>query len=346
MTPPELTAYAPVLDVLQPVAVCVLVLGRIELEFIIHNRRQSHIGKVLHLEEPLHGELGLNNSVRVALAVAHLVGVVLHLFQQACVIQVNGNLLLYGKTVHTDVQAGLLAQSAVVVEYVDGLKVVLFTQHIVIDIMGRGNLKATGTELNVNIIILNYRYHAVNQRHNHLVALQPAVLGIGRVDAHGGITHDGLGTCGGNHCVVALGILVYHLTLSTCGLYRVLGGIGHVVFQVVQLAVLLLIDHLLITQSSLSLGVPVYHTYATVDKTLVVQVNEHLDNTLRAQVIHGECGAVPVTAAAQTAELLKDYASVLLFPLPCVLKELLTGQISFLDALCGKLAYNLGLGSN
>ena len=209
--------------------------------------------------------------------------------------------------------------------------------------MSGSNLKATGTELYVNIIILNYRYHAVYQRNNNLVALEPAVLGIGRVDAHCGITHYGLGTCGGNYSVVALGILVYNLTLGTCRLNSLL--VCNVVLQVVQLAVLLLIDHLLITQSGLSLGIPVNHTYAAVDKTFVVQVNEHLDHALRAQVIHGESGTVPVTAAAQTAQLLEYYASVLLFPLPRVLKELITGQVSFLYSLGGKLTYNLGLGS-
>ena len=87
MSPPELAADAPVLDVLEPVAVSVLVLFRIELDFVVHDGREGDVGKVLHPEEPLRGELRLDRHVRT-LGESHLVVIVLNLLHQARSFQV------------------------------------------------------------------------------------------------------------------------------------------------------------------------------------------------------------------------------------------------------------------
>ena len=64
MSPPQLTADTPVLDVLHPVTIGVLELRGIELDLIVHHRRQSDGRQVLHLQEPLHRELRLDGHVR------------------------------------------------------------------------------------------------------------------------------------------------------------------------------------------------------------------------------------------------------------------------------------------
>ena len=53
MAPPELSADAPVLNVLQPVLVGVHILLWIELHLAAEHWRQSDVGKMLHAEEPL-----------------------------------------------------------------------------------------------------------------------------------------------------------------------------------------------------------------------------------------------------------------------------------------------------
>ena len=60
MTPPKLAGDTPVLDVFQPMAIGVLVFGGIELDVVLHDGRKGQVGKVLHLEEPLHGEFGFD----------------------------------------------------------------------------------------------------------------------------------------------------------------------------------------------------------------------------------------------------------------------------------------------
>ena len=103
MAPPELTRDAPILDILEPVLVRILVFCRIELQLIIHHWRQGDVGKVLHREEPLHGETWLDGGVRITLRVAHLVRIVLYLFHQTGFLQILGNLLTAVHAIHAHV---------------------------------------------------------------------------------------------------------------------------------------------------------------------------------------------------------------------------------------------------
>ena len=106
VSPPQLAADAPVLDVLQPVAIRVLVLGGIELQLVLHHGGQGHVCKVLHLEEPLHGEFRLDGHVG-AFGETYLVGVGLDLLQQSGGIEVFLDLAAHVKAVHAHVEAAL-----------------------------------------------------------------------------------------------------------------------------------------------------------------------------------------------------------------------------------------------
>ena len=347
MSPPELTRDAPVLDVLQPVLVCGLVFGRIELDVIVHDGRQCDVGKMLHLEEPLQRQTGLDGGVGVALRVANLVRIVLYTLHETCFLQILCNLLAANHAVHSDVEWGLLADGAVGVEDVNGLQVVCLTQHVVVGVVSRSDLQTARTELNVHIAVFYYRNHASHQRNNDLATLEPLVLRVFGIDTHSRIAHDGLRTCGCHNGIVALRIAVddvagfFQFFLMVKTLQSV-----HVVFQVEQVALLLTIDNLLGRKSRQCLGVPVDHAQAPIDKSLVVEVNKHLDDTLGAFLVHGEGRTVPVTAGTQTAQLLQDDASVLVGPGPGMLQELLTCQVVLLDALLGQFLHHLCLGGN
>ena len=104
MAPPQLTRDAPVLDVLQPVLIGVLIFGGIEFQLVIQDWRQGDVSKVLHLEEPLERETGLDGSVWVTLRIAYLVDVVFNFLHQTGSLQVLGNLLAAVHAVHTDIE--------------------------------------------------------------------------------------------------------------------------------------------------------------------------------------------------------------------------------------------------
>ena len=170
------------------------------------------------------------------------------------------------------------------------------TQHIVVGVVGRCHLQTTCTKLDVHITVFDDGNDTIYQRNNHLATLQPLVLRVLGVDTHSGITHDGLRTRGGNNGIIALGILVDDVAGFRIFRNLQILWISHIVFQVEQMALLFLVDNLLSREGGQRLGVPVDHAQATIDESLVVEINEHLDHTFAALLVHGEGGAVPVAA--------------------------------------------------
>ena len=341
MTPPELTADTPVLDVLQPVAIGVLILLRVELDVVVHYWREGDVSKVLHLEEPLCRELWLDWHIGT-LREAHLIIIVLNLLHQSGVLKVDGNLLAHVHAVHTYIETCCLADGTIVVEDIDGLQTMLQTEGVVVDIVSWSHLQATGTELDIYVCILDDRNLAVYERYDHVLALQPGILLILRVDTHGRVAHDGFRTGGCYHCIVALLILVHHVLLVH--LLAVL--LYYIILQMVELRVLILVDNLLVRERSLGLRVPVDHAHATIDESLLVEVAEYVDNGTRAGLVHGEGSAVPVAAGTELAELLEDDAAVLVSPVPSVLEELIASKVCLLDTLLGEAVNHLSLGSD
>ena len=345
VSPPQLARDAPVLYVLQPALVGVLVFGGMELYLVVHHGRQGDVGKVLHAQEPLHAQARLHGGVGIALRVAHLVLIVLYLLHQAGFLQVEAYLAAHIHAVHAHVEGRLAAHCAVGIEYVDALQVVLLAQHVVVGVVAGGHLQTARAELNLHIAVLDDGDDTVHQRYNHLLAFEPLVLGVFGVDAHGGVAHDGLGACGGHYGIAAaLGVAVHHFLFRTGLTAQVV--VGHIVFQIVELALLVVVYHLFVAQGCLGFGIPVHHAQTAVDEPLLIKVNKDLEHALRALLVHGEGGAVPVAAGAQSAQLLQDDAAVLMSPVPGMGEELLTGQVALLDALLGQLAHHLGFGGD
>ena len=90
---------------------------------------------MLHLEEPLRGELRLYGYVG-ALGEPHLVVVVLHFLHQSGLLQVGGNLHAHVHAVFAHIHAGFLGECAVGVEDVDGLQSMFQPQCVVVHIVG------------------------------------------------------------------------------------------------------------------------------------------------------------------------------------------------------------------
>ena len=263
------------------------------MHLAVEHGRQGDVGKVLHLQEPLQREARLDGRVGVALAVAHLVVVVLHLLHQSSSLQVLGNLLTAGEAIHAHIDGRLVADGSVGVEDVDGLQVVGLAQHIIVLIVGRCHLQTARSELDVHVAVFDDGNLAVHQWDDDLAAFQPLVLRILGVDAHGGIAHDGLRTRSGHDSVIAALVLVDDSPLlpppDGGGSFRsgslphrgeVGGGPCHVIFQVIKLGVFLLVDHFLVAQGGEGLRIPIHHAEATVDVAFAIEVDKDLDDAL------------------------------------------------------------------
>ena len=191
------------MNVPQPVLVSVLVFCGIELQFVVHDRRQGDVGKVLHLQEPLQREARLDGGVGVALGIAYFVHIVLYVLHQSGRFKVFGNLLAAGKAFHAHIQGRLLADSTIGIEDVDGLQIVRLAQHVVVGVVGRSHLQASCSEFDVDISVFYDGNLAPYKRYDDALTLEPLVFRVFRVDAHGGIAHDGLRTRGGHYRIVS-----------------------------------------------------------------------------------------------------------------------------------------------
>ena len=102
MSPPKLARDAPVLDVFEPVAIGILVLGRIEDDVIVHYRRECDVCKVLHTNEPLQRQARFDRNIG-ALGIADFVVVFFHFLQKSFRTQVFDNLLSALEAIHADI---------------------------------------------------------------------------------------------------------------------------------------------------------------------------------------------------------------------------------------------------
>ena len=136
--------------------------------------------------------------------------------------------------------------------------------------MGGSDLQTSRSELDIHVSVLDDGYDASHERHNHLLALEPLVLGVLGVDTHGSVAHDGLGTCGSHNGIISLVVLVDDIALA--GVLDV-GAVAlgrHIIFQMIEFRLLVLIHHLLVAEGGLCLGIPVHHAQSAIDESLVV----------------------------------------------------------------------------
>ena len=208
--------------------------------------------------------------------------------------------------------------------------------------MSRRNFQTACSELNIHVAVFDNRDDTIHQWHDDLLATQPLVLWVFGVDTHSGITHNRLRTCSSDNSIIALRILVDDILCALCYLC----ALCHIVLQIIQLALLVLVDNLFARKHSLCLWIPVHHTQSTVDETFVVKVYEHLEHAFATRFVHGESSTVPVARCSKTSELLQNDATMFIRPVPCMLQELFTSQVALLDTLLSQFIYHLSFGSD
>ena len=289
---------APVLDVLHPVAVRILEFGRNQPDFVFHDRFESRLGQFGHLQKPLHRQLRLDRHVG-AFRISHLVGIGFDLFEQAGVGEVFLDLPADFETVHAGVAFAVLVQRTVIVENVDDFEVVFFAEHVVVHVVGRGHFQRAGSEFDVDVLVVDHRNRTVDERHQHARILrQIPVARVVRVDAQRRVAEDRFRPRRGYDDVTRRSF--------------------DFVAQVVQLPLRFAVDDLFVGKGGLRGGVPVDHSYAAVDFTFFIQVDEYFDDAFAQRRVHREFGTLPVARSAEFAQLVQDDAAVFLFPLPSV----------------------------
>ena len=325
VTPPQLPGDTPIPHIFHPVQVGLgeALRNELGLPFLYHP--DGFLCQGLHLHEPLGGDNGLH-IVMAAVAGAHIVGVVLHLHQVALLLQILYNGLPGLVAVHTLVLAAVGVDLAVVVQHPDYLQVVAQTHLEVVGVMGRGHLHAAGTEVHLGVVVCHHRNFLVHQGQNHLLAHNGGVTLVIGVDTHAGIAQHGFRT-GGSH---------NHLT----------GAVSQGVTDVPQVARLVHIFHLGVTQSGDAVGAPVDNPAALVDEALFVQGDEHFPHCLGAALVHGKPCPLPIAGGTQFLLLLYNPVTEFVLPVPDPLQELLPAQVVPGQSFFPQLLFHLNLGGD
>ena len=262
-------------------AVSVAVFVRNEFHLPALNTLQSILCQVFHLQEPLHREFRLDDGI-CPFGVAHRRSVGLDLLKIAGLLKHLLDFATRFETVLTHKNLSLLIEAAVIVDYVDYRQVVPYSDFIVIHIVRRRNLQTARSEIHLDITILNHRDFLVNQRNEHLLAFEPVIPLIGRVDADCSIGHYGLRTGRCNHEVFVRRISI---------------AVRDEIPQMVELAGGVPVDDLLVTDGRQSDWVPIDHPHTSIYIAFFVEVHESVDDGLAQIRVHGELGPVPVAGS-------------------------------------------------
>ena len=310
VSPPELTADAPVADVLHPVEVVFVETFRHEANVAVSDRLDGGLCKLLHGDEPLEGNSRLHGGV-AAVAGSHIVLVLLHAHKEAALLKILYDGLAGVVSVHSGVFGVVGDDFCVVGENVDDGKLVAQTHLEVVGVVGGGDFHNAGAEFHINIFVGNNRdfsaYKGQNEGFADIIGVAP-VLGVHR---NGGIAEEGFRAGGGK--------------------LKPAGAVGKGIAQVPEVTRLILVLNLRVGDGGFAAGAPVYNAFAAINKTLFVKVGEHLANGLAAALVKGEAFSVPVAGAAELFELTDNGSAVFLFPVPCSLKEAVAP-----DGLLGK----------
>ncbi len=308
MTPPQLPADAPVLDVVHPLEVFLRPALRHEARAAVFNgldgrrreRRDTHV--------PLIREPRLEHGV-AAVTARHLQGVGLDLLKQAERLEVRNHEL----TCREAIEAAILLRHFVVerrvlVEDVDERQVVPLADVVVVEVVPRSDLHAAGAERRIGVVVTDDRNQALGQRQPDLLADQVLVTLVRRIHCDCGVAEHRFRASRRDHEMTA--------------------AIRERITQVPQLTLLGHGQHFEIRQRRVQHRIPVDEPLAAIHQPVFVQAHEHVGDDGGQAFVHREAIARPVDRIAEAPLLPEDRVAGLRLPLPHALDERLASEVA------------------
>ena len=331
VAPPELTADAPVADVVRPVEVGLLHALGDQLDIALFDALDGGLNELVHLDEPLLLDQRLDGRAASVMC-ADIVAVVFNADKKAHLVKFLDNLRSRLISVHAAELAAVLVDGGVVVHDVDLGQVMALSDLEVVGVVGGRDLDDAGTEFPVDILVGDDRDLSVHERKPHIAADQVFIAVIFGMNGDGRITQHGLGTGGGK--------------LKECGLGDLSVLLDQGILDVPEMARLLLVLHFRVGNRGVAHRAPVDDPASLVDPPFLMHLDEDFRDGFVATLIHCEALAVPVAGRTQLFELVDDPAAVLLAPVPAVLEEFLAAQVLLADALLLEVVDNLDFRRN
>ncbi len=325
VAPPQLTADAPVLEVLHPGGVGLRPARGVEGDLAGVDGVERRPLELVDGDEPLLGQPRLQGGV-ATVAVHDGVVVVLDMVEQVVLLEPLDDGLAALLAGHTGELAVALNDHRVLVEDVNLRQVVSLTHSVVVGVVGRGDLDEAGAKVGIDMPILKDGDLAVDDRQHDGLTHEGGLLEVLRGDGNARVAEHGLGACGGDDDVVLA-----------------VDRLGQRVAQVPQVALLVLVLGLVVRDGGGAVGAPVDDTLAAINQAVVVPVAEHLAHGLGIVLVHGEALVVEVDGAAHALDLLDDDTAVLVGPIPAGVDKLVATDLQAADALALELLVDLGL---
>ena len=335
VTPPELAADAPVLDVFQPLVIGGRPVLGDETDLAIAHRGQCRFGDGLatagtglavdahvtgQVEEPLVGQHRLDHRVGT-LADRHLQLVLLRFDEKSQCFEVGEDLLARGKAIQAAIGRGCIVDDLCIEgEDDDGQELVSRADLRVIEIMRRRDLHATGAELAFDIGVGDDRNLAIGQRQFQRLANQMPKTLVVRMHGHGDVAKHGFRARGGDHQAFA--------------------AIAGRVADRPQAAVLLLAVDLEIGHRRHQHRIPVDQATTAIEQAVAIPGDEHAAHGSGQPLVHGEAFTRPVDRGADPTHLVADRRAGFLLPFPDPLDELFTAEIVARLAGGGELVFD------
>ena len=325
MAPPELPGDAPVLEVVHPREVGLGPALGVEL----HLPALDHLGRALlelvHGNEPLLGEPGLERGV-AAVAVHDGVVELLDLLEQAVLLEPRHHGLAALVAAHPGELAVAVHHDGVLVEDVDLLEVVGLAHGVVVGVVRRRDLDEARAKAGVHVPVGEDRDLAVHDGQAHHPAHELGLLGVLRGDGDARVAEHGLRARGRHRDVV-----------------DAVHGLDERVAQIPEVSLLVLVLRLVVRDGGAAGGAPVDDALAAVDQAVVVPVAEDLAHGAGELGAHRELLVREVDRAAHALDLGDNRAAVLARPVPAGVEELLAPDLKARDALALELLVHLGL---
>ena len=196
MSPPQLTADAPVPDIVRPVEIDLFhALGN-QPDLALFHRLHRRLNQLVHLHEPLLLHKGFHGGLAAVMG-AYIMRIILDLHQQSKLLQLFHDGLSGLISIHALKSSAVGVDGGVIVHHIDDGKPMPSAHLKIVGVMGRGDLHHARAELPVHISVRNNRNHTVHDRQHHAPADEMAVPLILRMDCHRRISQHGLRPGGG-----------------------------------------------------------------------------------------------------------------------------------------------------
>ena len=332
MSPPELTADAPVLNVFEPLTINALPLLGEDVDFARGDGLKAHFtdgfagvtrafgSRFAHRHVPLLGQHRFNDFARARDARHHVLDV-LDADQQALRVQVRHAGLAASVTIHAAVLFGhVVVHGGGLREDVHHGEVVALADFKVVEVVGGRDLYAAGSEFAIHVFVSDDGNFTVGQGEFQHLADQVLVAFVVRMHGDSLVTEKRFRTRRRNDdAFAAVGGRVTDFPEMSGGFFAFDFEVAH---------------------RALQLRIPVDEALAAVNEAFAIKLNEGLFHDLGQLFVHREIKTGPVKAVPQAAHLIQNRTARNLLPVPNALDEFITADVAAILAFALQLAFH------